>query len=196
MNKKTVIQTLFFLIIVLLCLFLFKSYFNNKRIKTLPNETLIQDMNETEAEIKSNLMHKIKYTSKELLGDIYIVEAEEGNISVDDLETIIMRKVSAKIKIKNSSTILILADHAIYNKGTYNTNFYENIVMTYENSIINCDEFDLDFEKKVAILSNNIIYKNLNTEMIADKIELNLITKELKIFMNDKEKKIKLITTN
>ena len=196
MNKKTVIQTLFFLIIISLCLFLFKSYFDNKKIKTQSSKSLIQDVNKLADEDKPNLMHKIKYTSKEILGDIYIVDAEEGYIKSDDLETIIMKGVSAKIKIKNSSSIIVLADHAIYNKDTYNTNFYENIIMTYENSIINCDKFDLDFDKKIAILSDNIIYKNLNTKMIADKIELNLITKELKIFMNDKKKKVKLIKIN
>ena len=190
MNKKTVIQALFFLIIISLCLFLFKSYFDNKKIKTQSSKSLIQDVNKLADEDKPNLMHKIKYTSKEILGDIYIVDAEEGYIKSDDLETIIMKGVSAKIKIKNSSSIIVLADHAIYNKDTYNTNFYENIIMTYENSIINCDKFDLDFDKKIAILSDNIIYKNLNTKMIADKIELNLITKELKIFMNDKKKKV------
>ena len=196
MNKKTVIQTLFFLIIISLCLFLFKSYFDNKKIKTQSSKSLIQDVNKLADEDKPNLMHKIKYTSKEILGDIYIVDAEEGYIKSDDLETIIMKGVSAKIKIKNSSSIIVLADHAIYNKDTYNTNFYENIIMTYENSIINCDKFDLDFDKKIAILSDNIIYKNLNTKMIADKIELNLITKNLKIFMDDKKKKIKIITIN
>tara|TARA_B100000795_G_scaffold216001_1_gene169864 strand:- start:244 stop:834 length:591 start_codon:yes stop_codon:yes gene_type:complete len=196
MNKKTVIQALFFLIIISLCLFLFKSYFDNKKIKTQSSKSLIQDVNKLADEDKPNLMHKIKYTSKEILGDIYIVDAEEGYIKSDDLETIIMKGVSAKIKIKNSSSIIVLADHAIYNKDTYNTNFYENIIMTYENSIINCDKFDLDFDKKIAILSDNIIYKNLNTKMIADKIELNLITKELKIFMNDKKKKVKLIKIN
>ena len=196
MNKKTVIQALFFLIIISLCLFLFKSYFDNKKIKTQSSKSLIQDVNKLADEDKPNLMHKIKYTSKEILGDIYIVDAEEGYIKSDDLETIVMKGVSAKIKIKNSSSIIVLADHAIYNKDTYNTNFYENIIMTYENSIINCDKFDLDFDKKIAILSDNIIYKNLNTKMIADKIELNLITKELKIFMNDKKKKVKLIKIN
>ena len=68
--------------------------------------------------------------------------------------------------------------------------------MTHENNTINADRFDLTFDKKIAIISGNIIYKNLNTKMIADKIEMDLITKESKIFMNDKEKKIKIITIN
>ena len=196
MNKKIAIQSLLFLIIVLLCLFLFKSYFDNKKIKTYNNKILVQNKDVLGTETKSNLMHKIKYTSKEKLGDIYVVEAEEGTINDDNLEQIIMKGVSAKIKVKNSSTIIILADRAIYNKDTYNTNFYKNVVITYENSIINSDRFDLTFDKKIAIVSGNIIYKNLNTKMIADKIELNLITKNLKIFMDDKNKKIKIITIN
>ena len=196
MSKQTVIQFFLFFIIVLLCVFLFKSYFNNKKTKTHSEKTQIQTKNTPETELKSNLMYEIKYTSKEKFGDIYIVEAEEGSFKDGDIEKIIMKNVSAKINFKNSSTIVILANKAIYNKKNYNTNFYENVVMTHENNTINADRFDLTFDKKIAIISGNIIYKNLNTKMIADKIELNLITKESKIFMNDNKKKVKIITIN
>jgi lipopolysaccharide export system protein LptA len=196
MSKQTVIQFFLFFIIVLLCVFLFKSYFNNKKTKTHSEKTQIQTENTPETELKSNLMYEIKYTSKEKFGDIYIVEAEEGSFKDGDIEKIIMKNVTARINIKNSSTILILAENAIYDKKNYNTNFYENVIMTQENNVINADKFDLTFDTKMAIISGNIIYKNLNTKMIADKIEMDLITKKSKIFMNDKEKKIKIITIN
>ena len=45
-------------------------------------------------------------------------------------------------------------------------------------------------------ISKNIIYKNLDTKLEADKIEIDLLTKNTKIFMDDKSKKIKLIKSN
>tara|TARA_B100000795_G_C22439379_1_gene301263 strand:- start:132 stop:557 length:426 start_codon:yes stop_codon:yes gene_type:complete len=141
-------------------------------------------------------MYKIKYTSEEALGNIYVVEAEQGEFKGDNQEKILMKDVLAKIKIKDSSPIEITANYSLYNKINYDTKFYENVIITYENNIIASDKFDLFFEKKIAIISDNIIYKNLNTEMIADKIEIDLITKNSKILMNDTKKKIKITTIN
>ena len=45
-------------------------------------------------------------------------------------------------------------------------------------------------------ISDNIKYKGMNTELLADKIKINLITKDTKIFMNNKTKKIKTVTLN
>jgi hypothetical protein len=52
------------------------------------------------------------------------------------------------------------------------------------------------FKKNLAYISDEILYKNLNTQLQADKIEVNLLTKNLKIFMNDKSKKIKILNIN
>ena len=48
----------------------------------------------------------------------------------------------------------------------------------------------------MATITNNVIYKNLNTKMFADKIEINLITKNSKIFMNSGSKKVKIVRIN
>ena len=51
---------------------------------------------------------------------------------------------------------------------------------------------DLLFNKKLATLNENIIYKNLQTILQADRLEIDLITKDSKIFMNDQREKIKI----
>ncbi len=68
--------------------------------------------------------------------------------------------------------------------------------MTYNMHIINSDNLDLMFEKNLVVLSNNIIYKNLNTKLEADKVEVNLITKKSKIFMNNISDTVKIININ
>ena len=42
-------------------------------------------------------------------------------------------------------------------------------------------------------MSDNLIYKNIDSILYADKFEMNLITKDNKIFMKDKSKKIKIL---
>ena len=43
-------------------------------------------------------------------------------------------------------------------------------------------------------MSNNIIYKNLDTNIIADKLEIDFLNKKTKIFMEDSNQKIKILT--
>jgi lipopolysaccharide export system protein LptA len=68
--------------------------------------------------------------------------------------------------------------------------------MTHHIHAITSDNLDLSFDENLATISDNVIYKNLNTRMQADKIEIDLITKNSKIFMNDKLKKVKIININ
>jgi len=61
--------------------------------------------------------------------------------------------------------------------------------VTFEDHKIMSDNLDLFFEKHLAQIMNNLIYENNTTRLIADKIEIDLITKNSKIFMyNDQEK--------
>ena len=68
--------------------------------------------------------------------------------------------------------------------------------MSYDEHSTNSDNLDLIFEKNLATLSNNIIYKNLNTELQADKMEIDLITKNSKIFMNNNSDTVKIVSIN
>ena len=102
-----------------------------------------------------------------------------------------LTNVTGTIFLKNSETIEISSKKARYDSVGYNTNFSENVLITFNDHQINSDNFDLFFDKKLSTIYNNIIYKNLNTMLHADKIDIDLITKNSKIYMFDKSKKIK-----
>jgi len=105
-----------------------------------------------------------------------------------------MKKVTAIINLNNSNPITIFADNATYDNVNYNTSFYGNVIMSYNEHSTNSDNLDLLFKKNLATLSNNIIYKNLNTKLKADKMEINLITKNSKIFMNNNSDSVKIVS--
>ena len=74
----------------------------------------------------------------------------------------------------------------------YNTNFYQKVLIVFKDHQINSDNFDLFFDKKLGTIYSNIIYKNLNTILQADKVDIDLITKDSKIYMLDKSKKVNI----
>ena len=72
------------------------------------------------------------------------------------------------------------------------TNFREKVNIKYLNHEITSEELNLYFKSKVATVSNNVIYKGLNTNMQTDNIKIDFNNKSSKIFMNSKDKKIKI----
>ena len=75
---------------------------------------------------------------------------------------------------------------AKYNKSNHETNFNENVLLGYQNHKIRSKNLDLSFENNLATIYNEIVYNNDNTKLYADILEIDLITKNSKIF-NDQQ---------
>ena len=140
------------------------------------------------------------YKSNNENGNNYIITSEISELpditSAKESIIISMKGVEATIDVKNSSPIKIVSDTAIFNKATYDTKFLGNVLIIFDDHEVTSNNLDLFFQKNLAIISNDIIYKNLNTVLQADMIEVDMLTKESKIFMNNSKKKIKISTSN
>ena len=194
MHQKTLIQFLLLLAVLIISLVFYKTYFLKKNI--VSNKIKTNEDKKKQIKKESNFIESIKYTSTDKEGNGYTITSKSGTLNDNQPELILMKSVIATINLHNSVPIIITADNAIYNNINYDTNFYENVLVTYNDHIISSDNLDLIFEKNLATISNNIIYKNLNTKLQADKVEIDLITKNSKIFMKDKTKKIKIESIN
>ena len=192
MKKTIFLQLIIFTVILIISTVVYKVYFSKKIINQSLNLE-ISDNNESQKP-KSNLIHNIEYISQDNNGNSYILKSLLGEINFAKPELIEMKDVFATIKLKNSEIINIYSDEAIYNKINYDTNFYKNVLVTHKNNIITSDNMNLLFNQNLATISNNVIYKNLNTELFADKIEIDLITKNSKIFMKNNSKKVKIVS--
>ena len=193
MQKKIFLQLFLLMCAIVISIFFFKTYFLNNDTKIIKTEKNNLDF---ENRSDSNLINNIKYVSEDKNGNIYQINSEYAEIKDDQLELVFMKNVVGVIRLNNSTPINISSERAIYNKITYDTNFYTNVLLTNEDHIITSDILDLFFGNNLATLTNNITYKNLNTTLQADKIEIDLITKNSKIFMKNKNKKVKIININ
>ena len=192
MDKKTLTQFFLGSIIVVIFLVIFFKYFNqetsNKIVKNIEKKETDKNLSQ-----KSNLIKDIEYFSKDETGSIYSINAESGKINDDNPDIIFLTNVKAKVSTLNSEDIFIQSDFAKYNSKNYDTNFYENIKVDYAEHNIDCEYLDLLFNKNRAILYENIVYKNLDTKLLADRLEIDLITKNSKLSMKDKNEKIKIV---
>jgi len=196
MQKKILLQLFLFLLFFVSASIFLKTYFFNTEDKIVLNKNDQKKTNEDENKDKSNAIYNIKYISKDKKGNSYTIKSNSGEIDSNKSELISMNDVTANIKLLNSSPIIISADNAIYNNINHETNFYNNVKVRYVTANITSENMDLLFEKNIATITNNVIYKNLNTQLQADKVEIDLITKNSKIFMNSKSEKVRIISSN
>ena len=193
MNIKILIQLLLFIILVSNAVTYYYFYKNNK---TNMNVNKINNNNEISInKNSSNLIKNIYYVSTDNLGNKFIIKSKTGEINIVNPDIVYMTNVEAIINLINSDPIIIRSNYAKYNKINYETNFKEDILLTYQAHRITSQNLDLSFENNLATIYNKIVYDNNNVKISADILEIDLITKNSKIFMNNEYKKIK-ITTN
>ena len=197
MQKKIFLQLALFFFTILIILIFFNVYFNNdsasKKSSKIPqeNNTDIQEKKDT-----NNLIKDIYYVSSDSSGNIYEIMSKEGEISTQDASIISMTDVIAKLLFTDSDPINITSKYAKYNNETYETSFFENVRVKYLEHDIKTDNMHLSTQKNLITLNENIIYNNSNTKLLADKVEIDLLTKDSRIFMNNNIKKVEVIGKN
>ena len=185
MSSKSLIQSGIFLVILVILLVIYSIFFNK-------NEELVK-INEAEIDNKvDNKILDLKYNAIDEDGNSYIIESNAGKVSEKEKNILMLEKVTGVIKIKNSEDIIILSDFANYNKTTLDTYFYDNVRLTYDGHSIDSNELFMNYIDKNINIRNDVRYKGLNNKLYADIVEIDLVTKFSKIYMLDKQKKVKV----
>lgn len=193
MNKKIFIQFFLILIIFFSSFFFYKAFFIEPAVesKKKMDDNKISEDGSNEKKI-TNMMKDITYKSLHSGDNSYVINAEFGEIDKDNADFMLLTNVKGKFFFKDSDMIEISSEKAYYDSLNYNTNFYQNVLILYKDHQINSDNFDLLFDKKLGTIYNNIIYKDLDIILRADKVDIDLITKDTKIYMLDNSKKVKI----
>ena len=191
MINKTLIQIILsFLIIVSLFLF-YKTYFKNQKRLSLQTEKIDENVIKESDKENSNLIYNLDYKSTDIDNNQYFINSESGTMSENGSE-FLMNNVNAKIILDDLSVITISSDKALYNNITYNTQFYGNVIAKYEEQTIFSQNINLDFEARRAMIYQDVLFQNLKTKIKTDKIEFDLVTKNILMSMDNKNNKINL----
>ena len=63
-------------------------------------------------------------------------------------------------------------------------------MIIYPGHKITGEYLDFSFLNNLGTISTNVIYSGNKTKLLADRVEINIATKDTKIFMNDNTKKV------
>ena len=189
---KKVIQILIILLIILISYLVLNIYFFDK--KDIPDLDLSKNLIIIEDNINlDNVMENLEYKSSDKSGNNYIIKAKKGKVNLEKENLLILENVYGEIKLVGKSTIYIYSNFAQYNRNNFDTRFYQNVLVNFEDKRFNCDNLDLFFKDNFGSMYNNIVFVNKNTQINADQINMNLLNGDINIKMFQEEKKIKIL---
>ena len=195
MRSKNIIQYLLLIILIAISIFFYKKYIvsdknlSQKQSKTNKNDEkpLFEENNET-----SNTIENLRYVSKDLLGNTYIINAQSAEVQENKIDQVQLFEVLAKIIQQDDEIIYINSNFADYNKINNNTVFKDNVNVKYGDQSIDANIINLDFSKNLIEIQENVYFKNKNAKIRADKIELNFESKRLKISMEKQNENVEI----
>ena len=210
MWKKISVQLILLSIVFFSIYYVYKFYFKTKDNIKIDQSDIVQnkssddinnnksnfdidDKTNTDIDNQYSLIKNLSYFSKDNLGNEYIIESKYSELNLDNVDIISMENVSAKIIMVNSEPIYVTSNFAKYNNENYETTFTDNVLIVYLDNKIRCEKFYISIENNFANVTDNVIYENPKGKLIADTIEIDLITKNSKIFMIDKNKKVMIL---
>ena len=185
MERKSRVSLYIIFLLIIISLFVVNSY-DRKEIEVIKEDI------EEDSQYSSNILENVRYESKDIKGNEYVIEALLGEIDYKIPNVIFLTNVKATIKPRNSSEIIIKSDYGKYFIDNNDTIFSKNVIITFLDNKIMGEYLDFSILRSSMILSRNVIYSDLNNVMKADAIEINLETKKAKVFMFEDKKKVNI----
>ena len=198
MDVKKIVKILLFFIflIILLYLLYYKFYKVDKSTTITPSiDTTVND-SDANLSYNSNIIEDVNYKSIDAEGNQYIISAKKGEIDYSEPNILFLTDVTGLIKLKNSDNIEITSDFGKYNSNNFDTIFSKNVLISYLDNKIKANYLDFSLEKNLMIISGKVIYNNLENILEADVVEINIKTKDTKIFMYENKKKVNIRSIN
>tara|TARA_X000000368_G_C22831888_1_gene623693 strand:- start:73 stop:648 length:576 start_codon:yes stop_codon:yes gene_type:complete len=191
MQKRNLLIILFIISIILSALIItYKKKFS-KHENNIPKKVEME-----EPIYNSNIIDNINYVSKDAKGNEYTIKALKGEVDFSNPNIIYLENVRAVIKLSNSNNIIITSDYGKYNSSNYDTIFSINVKINYLENEITSEYLDFSLNRNSMIISRDVVYISPKNVLKSDVIEINIETKDTKIFMYEENKKVKIISNN
>jgi|TARA_B100000929_G_C15509081_1_gene419703 hypothetical protein len=198
MKLNLIFQAILILSILVILSILYYTFLLNKDSKTSTLSENIEQVDHNLDNKIANELNNIEYNSSDNKGNTFYINAKRAIIELDENNSnsnkVKLEKVISIINLKNKGIINVYSNDAIYDKVYHDTLFFNNVKIEYLDNSILSENLDLLFTKKISKIYNNVVYKNNYLNLNTDKIIIDMITGDLKLEMNNKKEKVKLIT--
>ena len=187
MTNSFALKILFGLSAIIIIFFISLKLFNKEKKGSIEKEIIVEEVDTT-----TNIIKDVSYSSNDAKGNKYVLNANEGQIDLNNDKVIFLNSVKATIIMESGEIINIQSKFGKYNINNYDTIFSENVLIEYEDNKIKGNYVDFSLNRNSLIISKNVVYFNQKNLLRADVVEINISTKDTKIFMYEEEKKVKI----
>ena len=208
LRKKILIQSFLVLLLIFLNFVVFNYYYQNDFKKDETNLKKNNDEKKDTQVNKDDLIENLKYTSNNSKGDIYELFADFGKADLEKPNLMFLTNVKGTIKSKNKTDVLLVSDYANFNTKNFETTFISNVKISRNDEIITGNELylvldleendekdNLNKEENLLRMSDDVSFIKPGYSLKADVVEIDLITKDSKIYMKDNVKKVTATST-
>ena len=160
---------------------------DNQLIKIEENKDKLKKNKEiNNSQYVQNLTKEIEYITSTKNGDIIKIFAKSGKTNLKNNNILELEDVNGTISSDGKSNVYISSKFAEYNYSDQNSKFYDDVEIKYIDRIIICDNFDLKINDNIAVAYNNVIIRDNNSLMKAEKVTMNILTKDINIESKEK----------
>jgi LPS export ABC transporter protein LptC len=179
---------------------------DDKKKGTSANETNLKSGNDQKNSKKEKVVKKkkkkqvdnpikeVEYLTTDRKGNKHRIFAKSGKTNQNNKNVLDLDNVRGTITSEKRSNIYFVADFAEYNSSNQSSKLYQNVIITYDDKQITCDNFDIDMETNLAIAYNNVVVTDPKSIMKAGKITLDIETKDINIYPDNEKSKVKVVT--
>ena len=140
MNRRLFLQFFLIFLTFIVSIFFFNQMFKKEKNISVKKEVTLQKS-------ENNLIEGIQYFSKDIKGNTYLIESKNGILDNTNPDIIYLVDVKAKISFDENEEIKVTSEKAVYNVSNYNTEFIDNVKLTYDNNKLSCNNIMVKFSE-------------------------------------------------
>ena len=190
-KKKHILQISLILLGILLVFLIYFSKPEKNIQKDLENNSISQKKDD-KIDPDKNYFENVEYKGVDKNGNKFVIFSEYSEFDLVKPELIKMERILCYFYFKDGTVLEIRSLIGSYNNITLDMSFAENVKMFYLDSSLFSDNAEYVNSDSKLIVEGNVKTQNSDGELVADKLNFDLIDKKLKISMyNDDTVNIK-----
>tara|TARA_B100000945_G_scaffold317704_1_gene321076 strand:+ start:1575 stop:2177 length:603 start_codon:yes stop_codon:yes gene_type:complete len=185
-QKKNYIKILLTLLGILI---IFLTYFSNlKKDKVVENIKIEKKDQKQDTEQALNTFEDVKYEGVDSNNNKFVINSEYAEFTPEESNIIYMKKIICRFYLDDGTVLKITSDKGIYNNINNDMEFENNVKMFYLKNKLSAEKANYVNSESYLLVQENVIGETPNGNLVADKLDFDLIQKNLKISMYNENK--------
>ena len=185
LNRKILFQIILILLGILIIFF---TYFNNQEQKDTLKQTE-KEIGEIEVEDRNiSTFENIQYDGVDSNGNKFIINSDYAEFENDKPNIIYMKEMICRFFFKDGTVLRVTSNRGTYDNISNNMEFEENVKMYYLENRLFSEKASFINSENYLLVEENVVGESPDGNLIADKLDFDLIEKKMKISMYNQDK--------